>query len=596
MINFNFPLLDIASNNIWQSIAILAVVMAIFKIIKDTSAEERSWSWSTTLFAVALLPLAAFLPGEGISLSKEDIKSKPIVVEKFIPAASKITLKQLPLEVVTLPRYSKSELMTLLLGLWTLGTGIALTRLIIAGINAHKIRGTSYPYVIDGEWNETTEIVVSDDISGPIVIGFFKPIIVLPVSFAKSMTFEQLEPLLLHELAHIKRHDNVFYLIERIVLALYWWNPVMHYIGSRVAEERELACDDRAALKSGDQVGYAKSLLNGARHLIGQDKSVLGVAALRRESALSKRVKRMTDYSLFKGFNSSRFGKNITVLMLSVLMLGLVTPRSDVSFAQSNDASVQVEALLENGGTEAVLNDIEGLNDRDKPAYTKALLERKELRDEEYKRLSKIIGQINDDRARGDAAEHLMDREDEMDDNTRKVVILNILGKKEVAKIRADIQESIRTLPKKINVEKMREDIRNSIKSLPTEEMVMQMRLEIEESIENLPKEEILAEVRAEVEMALSEVRENIHTDIDVEAIVAEVEASLQSIEIEIDVEQISADIEQSLKGIPTVEEIDEMRRDMEESLNDMPTEEDFIEMRNYMIEALERLPKGDET
>ncbi|MDG1438783.1 MAG: M56 family metallopeptidase, partial [Emcibacteraceae bacterium] len=567
MINFNFPLLNIASNNVWQSMAILAVVMTIFKIIKNTSAEERSWSWNATLFAVALLPMAAFLPGEGVSLVTADTNREPIVVEQLAPVVPNVALKELPLDVVTLPRYSKSNLITLFIGFWILGIGVALTKLMVSGVNAYKIRGSSYPYVIDGDWNDTTEIVVSDEISGPIVIGYIKPIIVLPVSFAKSMTFKQIEPLLLHELAHIKRHDNIFYLIERIVLSLYWWNPVMHYIGSRVAEERELACDDRAALKSGDQVGYAKSLLNGARHLVGQNKSVLGVAALRRESVLSKRVKRMTDYSLFKGFNSSRFGKNITVLMLSVFMLGLVTPRIDVSFAQSNDASVQVEALLDNGGTAEVLSNMEDLNDSEIPAYTDALLERKELRSEEYKKLSKIIGQIKEEHVRGEAAEHLMDREDQMDDNTRKVVVLNILGNEEVAKIRANIQESIRTLPKKINVEKMRKDIQNSIKNLPTEKMAEEMRRNIKENLKNLPTKEILADVRADVEKALSEIPANMNEDVDVEAIIAEVEASLQNIKIDINVEKIIADVEQSLEDIPTEEEIEEMRKDLQHSL-----------------------------
>ncbi|MDG1709242.1 MAG: hypothetical protein P8H03_10800, partial [Emcibacteraceae bacterium] len=363
----------------------------------------------------------------------------------------------------------------------------------------------------------------------------------------------------------------------------------------RVAEERELACDDRAVLKSGDQMEYAKSLLNGARHLIGQNKSILGVAALRRESALSKRVKRMTYNSLFKGFNSSRFGKNISVLMLSIVMLGFVTPRIDVSFAQSNDASVHVEALLDNGGTSAALNEMENLNDNDKPSYTKALLERKELSDDEYKKLSRIIGQIENDSLRGDAAEHLMDREDEMNDNTRKVVVLNILGKEEVARIRADIQESIRTLPQQINVEKMREDIRNSIKNLPTEEMANQMRADIQKSLENLPTQQIIMNARVEVERALSEIPDNLQTDVDVEAIIAEVEADLKNIEIDIDVDQIIADVEQSLKDVPTKEEIEEMRLDLEHSLRDMPTEADFEEMRREMEDSLERLPKGDE-
>ncbi|MCP5381160.1 MAG: hypothetical protein H6912_02205 [Kordiimonadaceae bacterium] len=350
MINMDLNFGILAGHNLWQSLVIVAVVFGILKKVKDTSAEERSWSWSATLFALALLPLAAFLPGEGVNWQSDQVfnQSGTAKIERnFVPTKafiktssgqleknkSKLKFKSTPDNITVNATNNDKLIMGSILGVWVLGMLIAFCRLSIAAYNAGNLRKFAYPFAqvadeFGSHWPDHVEIAVSDEINGPLVVGFFRPIILVPHAFIKEMSMDELLPLLYHELAHIKRHDNILHLLERVILAIYWWNPVMHFIARHISEERELACDDRAAKSCGDQIKYAKSLLKGARQLISYNRPVLGLAVLRRESPLSMRVKRLTSAnSVFNSLSLIRLTKNLTIVFLSIILLGLITPR-----------------------------------------------------------------------------------------------------------------------------------------------------------------------------------------------------------------------------------------------------------------------------
>jgi beta-lactamase regulating signal transducer with metallopeptidase domain len=76
------------------------------------------------------------------------------------------------------------------------------------------------------------------------MIGIVKPVILLPTSLATGLVPTQLEALVTHELAHIRRYDSVVNLFQRIVEATLFFHPAVWYVSRRVSVERENACDD----------------------------------------------------------------------------------------------------------------------------------------------------------------------------------------------------------------------------------------------------------------------------------------------------------------------------------------------------------------
>lgn len=599
MIGTNFPLLELAGNNLWQSFIILAVVLTIFKLITKSSAEERSWGLSATLFVLAILPFAAFLPGEGISLEKDQPVTNYSAYEykgsyEYTPVVTpeKKVLTELPLEKVELPTVGKNELVITAIVLWFVGTMIALFKLASAAFNASHIKASAYPYVMDEKlskaWPENIEVAMSDEVTSPIVIGFIKPLIILPSRFVNSMTFDQLKPLLYHELAHVKRFDNCFYLIERIILALYWWNPAMHYIAARLSEERELACDDRAALDCGDQVEFAKSLLTGAKHLIGHNKSILGLAALRRESVLSKRVKRMTNGMTLKGIDVNRFAKNVISICLTIAVIGLMTPRFNESQAQETEYSEQVKALLELAkldDQDGLYDALDGLPDEAVPEFTEAYVRENDLSRNQYRRLANRIYKIEDEDIHGDAMREIIDEKD-IDPETRKMVIGVAMGKRRVMEIRDDIRLAMQEVRIEMDPEKIRAEIEKAIADLPTEEIIAEMRADIEKSYDELPTAEDLAQMEAEIRAELADLPDQI--DIDVEEIVR---SAIDSI----DIEAMRADIKKALEDLPTRERVEAMKEKMRKGMKDVMSGKEVEEIQKDLEQTLSEFPDEKE-
>ncbi len=94
----------------------------------------------------------------------------------------------------------------------------------------------------------------------PTVIGWIKPVILLPASALSGLSLPQLEAILAHELAHIRRHDYLVNLVQTLVETLLFYHPAVWWLSRRIRVERENCCDDLAVRLCGDPYTYAKAL------------------------------------------------------------------------------------------------------------------------------------------------------------------------------------------------------------------------------------------------------------------------------------------------------------------------------------------------
>jgi beta-lactamase regulating signal transducer with metallopeptidase domain len=105
------------------------------------------------------------------------------------------------------------------------------------------------------------KVIPSAKISAPAVIGFIKPVILIPVSVFTGIEGKYIEAIVLHELAHIKRYDYFFNIIQIIIETLGFFHPAVWWISNRIRKERENCCDDFAVKITGDKLVYVKSLV-----------------------------------------------------------------------------------------------------------------------------------------------------------------------------------------------------------------------------------------------------------------------------------------------------------------------------------------------
>ena len=103
-------------------------------------------------------------------------------------------------------------------------------------------------------------VVASAMVQVPTVIGWLRPVVLLPVSALAGLAPAQLDAILAHELAHIRRHDYAINALQSIADVLLFYHPACWWLSSRIRIEREHCCDDVAVSSSGDRLTYARAL------------------------------------------------------------------------------------------------------------------------------------------------------------------------------------------------------------------------------------------------------------------------------------------------------------------------------------------------
>jgi uncharacterized protein (TIGR03435 family) len=156
--------------------------------------------------------------------------------------------------------------------IWLVGASLLSMRLIGAGIVVARMRSTRVappPF----EWQSALDsllvrlristpvrLLISGSVQTPKVAGWLKPAILLPAGEIRGMSPEHIEALLAHELAHIRRHDYVFNLVQRIAEALLFYHPAVWWLSAQTGAEREACCDDIAVALTGDPLTYVCAL------------------------------------------------------------------------------------------------------------------------------------------------------------------------------------------------------------------------------------------------------------------------------------------------------------------------------------------------
>jgi uncharacterized protein (TIGR03435 family) len=103
-------------------------------------------------------------------------------------------------------------------------------------------------------------VVELPHIDMPFVLGCVRPVVVLPIAAMSQLNVAQVEAILAHELAHVRRHDYLVNLLQTLVETLFFYHPAVWWLSERIREEREHCCDDVAVELCGDPVSYAEAL------------------------------------------------------------------------------------------------------------------------------------------------------------------------------------------------------------------------------------------------------------------------------------------------------------------------------------------------
>lgn len=156
---------------------------------------------------------------------------------------------------------------------------------------------------------------LSELVSGPLTVGWLKPVILLPIATVNRLSVVQLEFIIAHELAHIKRNDYLVNILQNLVEVMLFFNPFVWLISSRIRIEREHCCDDIALeLCGGDRVELVKTLVAVADI---SKMPRLGMGMAKKDSLFILRIKRIINMETQQTFKLGQFIALLGILLIS---------------------------------------------------------------------------------------------------------------------------------------------------------------------------------------------------------------------------------------------------------------------------------------
>jgi beta-lactamase regulating signal transducer with metallopeptidase domain len=190
---------------------------------------------------------------------------------------------------------------------WALVAGVALLRVGIGLWQLRKLRrscsvidnATLHPVLsatlLAFQPIRRVTLCQSDRLRVPTAIGFLKPIVVIPSWAMRELSTTELNSILIHELAHLRRWDDWTNLAQQVLKALLFFHPAVWWIENKLALEREMACDDAVLAEIANPRGYAKCLISLAEKSFMRRGVALAQAAVNRVRQTSLRVSQILD-------------------------------------------------------------------------------------------------------------------------------------------------------------------------------------------------------------------------------------------------------------------------------------------------------------
>lgn len=282
-------------NHLWQSTLLLLGAWALTLLLRHHQARARYWLWlaaslkflvpfallvdlgvelGTRLGMIAGAPHVSEAAQSGFSLAI-DYMSRPFAsAVKGVPA---------PLSAPTV--HGHHELLLLLVGvlavIWLCGFVAVLAvwcvrwRRIAAVVRqATPIKEGCVVTILQrlekaGGIERPIKAVLSTGILEPGIFGIFQPVLVWPQGISEHLDDEHVQAILAHEICHVRRRDNLASAAHMLVEAIFWFHPLVWWMGNRLLEERERACDEQALELGNEPRVYAESILKTCEFCVG---------------------------------------------------------------------------------------------------------------------------------------------------------------------------------------------------------------------------------------------------------------------------------------------------------------------------------------
>ncbi len=255
---------------IWQSALLALCVATSLRLLPGVTAAARSVLWTGVFLLMILLPFAHLYP----------VNSSATDTSRF---------------------HAPSAWAFAVMGVWALLSLLRAARLLHSAFRLYGIATRATLIVPSDDIAEalcvgdktSVRLCTSREVDVPSVAGFLHPRILMPPALLETISPSDLRQIVLHEVEHLRRHDDWTNLLQKLGLAIFPLNPILLWVERRLCVERELACDDGVLDASGSAKAYATCLANLAEASLLRRGLSLALGAWQRQSELARRVHRI---------------------------------------------------------------------------------------------------------------------------------------------------------------------------------------------------------------------------------------------------------------------------------------------------------------
>jgi beta-lactamase regulating signal transducer with metallopeptidase domain len=264
---------------VWQGALIGAATFVLLRLVRPNWASTR---YAIGVTSLALMPAACIVTFMTLSSSTAPDAGEPSVMH----SPTLVTATQLPQYKHDAVAFStdspeparpaaftsRSAVLGGIVALWAIGVLALTTRLVGGWLLARRLTRTAVvavPAAIDAAARRMAEhlhlrravqIVQSGAVTVPTLVGWVKPVVLVPAAALSGLSPDQLHAILAHELAHVRRHDYLINLLQSVVETLLFYHPATWWVSAQVRAEREHCCDDLAVAVCGDRLVYVSAL------------------------------------------------------------------------------------------------------------------------------------------------------------------------------------------------------------------------------------------------------------------------------------------------------------------------------------------------
>jgi uncharacterized protein (TIGR03435 family) len=318
------------ANHLWQSTLFAGAAGLLTLIVRRNPARVRHWIWVAASIKF-LVPFALLVALGSQVGSRTAPVSTPSVFSTVVDRVSEPFTGRVdsPSPLPSAPR--ANQLPLILWAAWAAGfAGIACAwwirwRRITAVIRAGSPIELGLP----------VRAISSRSFLEPGVFGIFRPVLLLPEGIFEHLSPEQMKSVLTHELCHVRRRDNLAGVIQMIVEAAFWFHPLVWWIGNRMFQERERACDEEVLRLGNPPRAYAQGILKVCELYL--DSPLECVAGIAGGAYLRTRIDAILKYEAVVKMNLAK--------TVALIVAGIAAIAAPVVIGVSNATLLLAQAL-----------------------------------------------------------------------------------------------------------------------------------------------------------------------------------------------------------------------------------------------------------